>query len=90
MSQISTFKRIGTVMGIGPRKKGIKADGKPYDFVEISVAIPRKNWDGEFPVTTRISGDTLEKYCLVPGSIVDCLLTIDDFKYVLLAIVGVA
>ena len=90
MSQISTFKRIGTVVGIGPRKKGISAAGNPYDFSEIAVTIPRKGWDGEYPLTARITGENLDKYCLTPGSIVDCLLTIQDFHYVLLAIIGVA
>lgn len=87
--KITTFKRIGTVVGIGPHKQGISAAGNPYDFYELAVAVPRRNWEGDYPIVSRISGDQMVKLCLTPGSCVDCLLTIEDFQYKLLAILGV-
>lgn len=84
---MAAFKKKATVIGIGPRKKGVGKSGVPYDFCEISLSIPRKNWEGEFPILGRISGVTLDEFSLIPGAVCSALFVMVNYQYELVDII---
>lgn len=86
---MAAFKKKATIIGIGPRKKGVGKSGDPYDFCEISISLPRKNWEGEYPVCGRISGETLDDLPLIPGVVCTALLYMENYQYQLIDILGV-
>lgn len=86
---MAAFKKKATLLALGPRKKGIGKSGVPYDFCEIAISFPRKNWDGEFPVVGRISGETLDTLPLVPGVRCSALMYLEGYQFQLIDILEV-
>lgn len=87
---MAAFKKICTIIGVGPRKVGIgKTSGFPYDFAEIALGVPRKNWDGQFVIRGLISGEKLDELPLIPGVSCSALLYYENYDLQLLDIIAV-
>lgn len=87
---MAAFKKSCTIIGIGPRKQGIgKTSGLPYDFAEVAIGVPRKNWEGQYVIRGRISGDKLDNLPLMPGVFCSALLFYENYEPQLIDIIGV-
>lgn len=87
---MAAFKKTCTLIGVGPRKKGIgQNSGLPYDFAEVAIGVPRKNWDGQFVIRGRIAGEKLDELPLIPGVVCTALLFYENYEPQLIDIVGV-
>ena len=85
---MAAFKKDGVMLGIGPRKQGIGKNG-PYDFCEVFIGFPRKNWEGLYVVHDRIPGETLDRLPLITGVDVRCLIYYENYNPSLIDILEV-
>lgn len=87
---MAAFKKKCTLLGVGPRKRGVgKNSGEPYDFAEVCIGIGRKNWDGQYAVRGRIGGEKLDELPLIPGVTCTVLLFYENYEPQLIDIIDV-
>lgn len=87
---MAAFKKNCVLLGVGARKKGVgKTSGLPYDFMEVCVGVPRKNWEGVYCVRGRIAGERADVLPLVPGVNVECIMFYENYELQLIDVVAV-
>lgn len=81
------MRKTVQIMGVGQRKSGIsKRNGKPYDFMEISIGYESPGFSGLRCEVVAVDAFVIGERVLAPGDVVDIILHQYNFRTIVDAI----